>query len=181
MGRLIAALAAGDVLLLAVAWYQGEHWMANTQMAYLTSALVMGATLLSYARMVHARLDAGMIPDSDDRDVIDKLDDPHDLYSDDTPAEVTEEEPPAASPAEIRAAIREEKQRLKARKRSPMALLRDSKPFMSFYRLLSYGVMIFGFFYLNGNHLLQPLPYLIGLGLPPLVIVAMLMRDKERA
>jgi len=180
IGRVLTALVVGDLLLLAAAWYQGGHWMVNTQIAYATSALVMGATLLSYARMVRGRLDAGVIPAADDRDAIERLDDPFDLYSDDPQTDTVKDESSVASAAEIKATIREEKQRLKAQKRSPMTALQDARPFMSLYRLVSYAVLIFGFFYLNGNHLLQPLPYLIGLGLPPLMIVAILMRQKGR-
>ena len=171
---ILLALGAGDILLLIFAAMRGGDWVINTQVGYWTSALVMGASMLSYARMVQGRLAAGMIPDTDDRDVIDRLDDPHDLYSDDLPMEEETEVSPA-TPAEIKAAIKEEKQRRKGQKRSPLAALQDSKPFMSIYRLVSYALLIFGFFYLNGNHLLQPLPYLIGLGIPTVVIVAVLM------
>ena len=181
IGRIVMLLVAGDMLLAAVAWYQGEHWMANTQVAYLSSALVMGATMLSYARMVRARLEAGMIPDGDEPDVIDRLDDPHDLYSEETPVAAGMQETSHISPAEIKAAIREEKQRLKTRKRSPMTVMRDSRAFISFYRLIAYGLLIFGFLYLNGNHLLRPLPYLIGLGVPPMLIVAMLINWRGQA
>ncbi len=176
----LIALAGMDILLLIFARAQGGHWVVNTQVAFVTSALVMGASMLSYARMVHVRLESGAIPDWDDRDVIDRMDDPHDLYGESDREDVSPV-PEELSAAEIKAAITEEKKRLKAQHRSPMALLRDSRPFMSLYRLAAYGLLLFGFFYLQGNKLFAPLPYLIGLGVPIVVIVAVLMQQGKRA
>ena len=176
----LIALAGMDILLLVFAQMQGGHWVVNTQVAFVTSALVMGASMLSYARMVRRRLESGAIPDWDDRDVIDRLDDPHDLYNE-TDGEDVSPVQEELSAAEIKAAIAEEKKRLKAQHRSPMALLRDSRPFMSLYRLIAYGLLLFGFFYLQGNRLFEPLPYLIGLGVPIVIIVAVLMQQGKRA
>jgi len=175
----LIALAGVDILLLVFAQMQGGHWVANTQVAFVTSALVMGASMFSYGQMVRRRLDADMIPDLEDRDVIDVLDDPHDLYRESAEETVSQEQEDLSA-AEIKAAILEEKKRLKAQHRSPMALLRDARPFMSLYRLVAYGLLLFGFFYLRGNKLFEPLPYLIGLGIPIVVIVAVLMRQGKR-
>ncbi len=175
MMRLIGILALVDLALLMVAWTMGNHWMVNTQIAFITSALVMGASMFSYARMVHGRLKSGAIPDMDDRDMIDKMEDPYGVYDDTAPAET----PTEADPAEIKAAIKAEKQRMKEQRRTPTQALRDSRAAMSVYRLGAYGVLLFGFFYLRGNHLLEILPYLIGLGLPIVVIVAALMMRSE--
>lgn len=174
MMRMIGVLAAVDLALLMVAWAMEGSWVVNTQVAYLTSALVMGASMFSYARMVRGRLESGTIPDMDERDMIDKMEDPYGVYDDTAPTEATESVK-EADPAEIKAAIQEEKQRMKAQRRTPMQALRDSRAAMSIYRLGAYGMLLFGFFYLRGNHLLEILPYLIGLGLPIVVIVAVLM------
>ena len=174
----LIALAGVDILLLVFAQMQGGQWVVNTQVAFVTSALVMGASMFSYARMVRHRLDSGMIPDQEDRDVIDVMDDPHDLYRE--LGEKVSQEHQDLSHAEIKAAIVEEKKRFKAQRRSPMALLRDSRPFMSLYRIVAYGLLLFGFFYLRGNKLFEPLPYLVGLGVPIVVIVLVLMQQGRR-
>ena len=168
MVRMIGVLVAADMVLLAVAWRMGGHWVINTQIAYITSALVMGGSMFSYARMVKGRLESGVILDMDDRDMIDTMEDPYGLY-DDT---VTEE----SDSVEIKETIKVEKQRMKKQRRTPAQALRDSRAAMSIYRLGAYGMLIFGFFYLRGNHLLEIQPYLIGLGIPIVVIVAGLMR-----
>ncbi len=172
---ILVSLVAADLLLLIFALFMGRGWLVNTQVAFVTSALVMGASMLSYARMVRSRIEAGAIPD-DSRDMIDQMDDPHDLYSDDAPKTVQEDKADAAT---IKEAIKEEKRRIKEQRRSPLEALRDSRASMSIYRLGAYVLLVFGFFYLNGNKLLQPLPYLIGLGIPVVVVVVSLMRNKE--
>ena len=175
MRWVLGMLLLMDVPVLAVAAWMGGDWLANTQVAYVTSALVMGASMFSYARMVRHRLAAGAIPDVDDREMIDQIDDPHGLYEEEVPTEL---EAPATAET-IKAAIQEEKARSKENRRSVGATLRDSRAAMSFSRLGAYGVLIFGFFYLRGHHLLHPIPYLIGLSLPIAVIVGTLMLRKE--
>ncbi len=175
MMRIVGILAVVDLIVLVVAWVMGGNWVVNTQIAYFTSALVMGGSMLSHARMVRGRLASGAIPEVDDRDMIDKMEDPYGVYDDTAPATTPKE----TDPAEIKAAIKAEKQRMKTQRRSPMQALRDSRAAISVYRLGAYGVLLFGFFYLRGNHLLEIWPYLIGLGLPIAVIVAALMMRPE--
>ena len=175
MKNVIGGLLVTDGLLLALAWWMGGAWVANTQVAFVTSALVMGASMFSYARMVKGRLESGAIPDMDDRDMIDKMEDPYGVYEDTAPEEALKE----AGSAEIKEAIHEEKQRMKEQRRTPMQALRDSRAAMSVYRLGAYGALLFGFFYLRGNQLFAPMPYLLGLGLPIVVIVAALMMHGE--
>jgi hypothetical protein len=175
MRNVIGGLVVTDGLLLAIAWWMGGAWIANTQVAFVTSALVMGASMFGYARMVQSRLESGAIPDRDDRDMIDTMEDPYGVYDDTVLAET----PIEADSSEIKAAIQEEKQRAKEQKRTPMQTLRDSRAAMSVYRLGAYGALLFGFFYLRGNQFFAPMPYLLGLGLPIVVIVATLMMKRE--
>ena len=171
IGTVLRWLLIVDIAVLAVAvWMQGD-WLINTQIAYVTSALVMGGSMFSYANMIRQRLAAGVIPDGGDRDTIDQLEDPFDLYSEAEPS--AEAEPVSAEM--IKSAIHEEKTRMKAHRRSVTQGLRDSRAAMSLYRLGAYGVLIFGFFYLRGNHLFQPLPYLAGLAVPIVVIIGVLV------
>ena len=58
-------------------------WLINTQVAFISSMIISIATFLSYKRNVAKRVqnidyDAKL---SDDRDKIDEIDDPFDLYS----------------------------------------------------------------------------------------------------
>jgi hypothetical protein len=136
----------------------------------------MGASMFSYARMVQGRLAGGAVPEMDERNTLDKLEDPYDLYGEETSEEPTPEEPIDA--ATLKATIKDEKARLKAQHRTIGQTLRDSRASMSIYRLVAYGLLVFGFFYLNGNHLFEILPYIIGLGIPTVVVVVTLMTRK---
>jgi fatty acid desaturase len=170
---MIATVIFADLVVLVVAWFAGEGWIVNTQVGFWSSALVMGASMFSYAQMVRGRLAQGDVAPSDDRDTIDTLEDPFDLYSE-TSEETESSESESADAETIKATIREEKARLKSQHRSVGQTLRDARPFMSLYRLGAYGVLVFGFLYLQANGLLAPLPYLIGLGVPVAVSVGVL-------
>ena len=176
MRQVLGILLLMDGLLLAAAAWMGGDWVVNTQIGYITSALVMGGSMLGYAQMVRSRLASGAIPYIDDREMIDRIDDPHQLY------EAASSEPEIPANAEtLKATIREEKARHKVHRRSLGETVRDSRAAMSLYRLGAYGVLIVGFLYLRGHHLLQIAPYLIGISLPIAVIPAALMLQKERA
>lgn len=145
-----------------------RNWLINTQIGLITSTLVMFGSILSYRSMVEGRLKAGAIPD-DNRDTIDKLEDPYDLYSE----EKVEEEGKT-----LKEVIKEERENLKKNRRSFWEVTKDSKASLSFYRLGAYGFLIMGFFYLNSNHILHIPSYLFSLIVPPVVIVIILMRKK---
>jgi len=64
-------------------------------------------------------------------------------------------------------------------KRSLSQSLKDSSSALSIYRLSAYVVLILGFLYLNRHGLLHIPSYIISLGIAPLVIVGMLVRDSS--
>jgi hypothetical protein len=174
MGRLVVLLAAGSLLLLLITLAFGERaTVASSQVGYWSAALVVLASFGSYRRMVRRRLEAGMVPESGaDRDVIDKMEDPFALYD-----EKTESSPEISSAKET---IREEKARLKKRRRSPLAVARDSVPAFSPGRLGAYGVLVLGFFFLRNQGLLQVGAYLGSLALPIVLAVWYLMMTEAR-
>jgi len=64
-------------------------------------------------------------------------------------------------------------------KRSLSQSLKDTSSALSLYRIGAYVVLIIGFLYLNRHGLLHIPSYIISLGIAPLVIVGMLVRDSE--
>jgi len=170
MKNAIIALIIVDTALIALTFFFGEeHWLINTQMGFIPSALVMFGSMLSYKSMVQGRLEAGAIPD-DTRDTLDKLEDPYELYDEN---EEPKKDKPEQTLVEV---VKEERQNLKKNKRSLWQTTKDSKASFSFYRLSSYLILIFGFFYLNNNHLLEIPIYLVSLAIPTIVIVTVLIR-----
>jgi hypothetical protein len=120
--------------------------------------------------MIKSRVDNEIITTDIDKDVISKLEDPHDLYS----ATVEESE----EIEDISKAIKEEKQRLKANKRNLFETLRDSKAALSLYRLGAYIVLILGFMYLNRHALLHIPSYVIAISLPSIIVAIFMMRQR---
>lgn len=143
-------------------------WLINTQVAFISSMIISIATFLSYRKNVAKRVqnidyDANL---SNDRDKIDEIDDPYDLYSEEEINNQTE-----FTAEEIKNIIKEEKSKIKQNSLKNTFLSAPS--FISVYRLIGYGILIFGFFSLNNNGLFSAIPYLVGLFVVPLSMLLM--------
>jgi hypothetical protein len=136
-------------------------WLINSQIGFVTSSLVMIASIISYRNMVKDRLDLGIVVSVDNRDTIEKIEDPYDLYNKNKP---------------MREIVQEEKRNLKKNRRSIWQITKDSKASLSFYRLGAYSLLILGFFYLNNSHKLDITSYLFSLSLPPIIVIITLIR-----
>ena len=170
MGKAIVALVIVDIGVILLSYFLGGNaTLLNTQIGFITSSLVMLGSMKSYHSMVEGRLNVGSIPD-DERDTLDKLEDPYDLY-DDEKIEYDKEKT-------LQEVVKEERENLKKNRRSFFDTAKDSKAAFSFYRLGAYVLLIFGFFYLNNNKILEIPFYLISLFIPMVVIVIVLMRKK---
>ncbi len=159
-------LITDGVLLLFSALFFSEKVLLNTQIGFLSATLVMLGSMRSYQRMVDARVEHEVITTDIDKDVIDRLEDPHDLYSEESSEEPVED---------IRTAIKEEKQRLKANRRSLFEVLKDTKAALSLYRIGAYVVLILGFMYLQRHGMLHLGAYLLSIGLPPFIVAGVMV------
>ena len=170
MDKAIVALLITDIGVILFSYFLGgSSTLLNTQIGFLTSSLVLLGSMKSYYSMVEGRLNVGSIPD-DERDTLDKLEDPYDLYDDEKQEEDKEKS--------LQEVVKEERENLKKNRRSFFDTAKDSKAAFSFYRLGAYVLLIFGFFYLNNNKILEIPSYLISLFIPMVVIVIALMRKK---
>ena len=172
MKETIVVLVVVDLIIALLLYFLGaEHWLVNSQVAFISSSLVMLGSMQSYRNMVKQRLvGATSLSAQDERDTLDKLEDPYDLFDDER------KEDEEKTLVEV---VKEERANLKKNRRSIVQTTKDAKASFSFYRLGAYGVLILGFFYLNSNHFLKLMPYLIFLTLPTIVIVVMLMKQSD--
>ncbi len=172
--KILNTLLAIDIGIILFCMLSGHRsWLYTTQIGFFTSALVIAASMASYRRMVEKRLEKGdVLPD----DELDKIDDPHDLYSDDTVEEERE-----LSKEEFVKVVNEEKAKQKAQRRSISQVIKDSRASLSVYRIGAYILLILGFFYLNRHHYLHIPSYLFALSVPPVIVVIMLMRENKKA
>ena len=165
------AIADGVVILLSIIFFD-MNTLWNTQIGFISASLVMLASIKSYQRMVDARVEHGIIMMDDSQDTIDKLEDPYDLYSEEV--EQVEEKP-------LTEVVKEERKKLKSNRRSLGETLKDTKAALSIYRMGAYVLLILGFLYLNRHGMLQIVPYILALSVPMLVVVFVLLSNKENA
>ena len=172
MKNILNALLIVDIGVIIFCFLSGERqWLISSQVGFITSALVIFASLVSYRNMVQSRLGKGIVVAEDNRDTIDKIEDPYDIFSEEEVSENDKEKP-------MKEIVQEEKERLKRSKRSIWKMTRDSRAALSFYRLGAYGLLVLGFFYLNNNGNLHIASYLSALAIPPIIVVSMLMHKK---
>lgn len=141
-------------LLIFSLWIYSFEFFINFEIAWISAFLIMLGSMYSYHALVKRRIEsyeAGM-----DVDVIDKIDDPYDLYSEETSDEKQDDR-------DIKEVIKEEKTRLKANKVN--GIKTGAPATFSLYRILPYFVLVVGFIGLKNSALLMLLPYLVGLGI----------------
>ena len=169
---ILTVLIFVDILLLLIALiFFDIKVLYSTQIGYITATMVMIASIISYRRMVNARVKEKIITMDDSRDTIDKLEDPYDLYS---------EEEEVDESKDLSGVVIEEKKKLKKNKSGLYQTLRDTKAALSVYRLSSYALLILGFMYLNRQELLHIPAYIIALGIPSVILVWIFIREKEQ-
>lgn len=168
---LFKALLAVDVLVIAASLiFFDIKVLWNMQIGFISASLVLIGSMISYRRMVNTSVENNVVMMDDTKDVIDKLEDPYDLYSE----EVVEEEE-----KDLAETVKEERKKLKENKRTLFQTMKDTKAVFSFYRLGSYTVLVLGFLYLNRHGLLDIPSYIVALSIPPIVIVLTLLMNKE--
>ncbi len=170
--QILKALAIADiiVILLSIIFFDIKI-LWNTQIGFISASLVMLASMKSYKRMVDARVEHNIITIDDSRDTIDKLEDPYDLYSE----EIGEDES-----IDIRDAVKDEKAHMKKNRRTMSETIRDTKAALSLNRIGAYVVLVLGFFYLNRHGYLMAPAYILALTVPMLVVVFVLLSQKEK-
>lgn len=162
-------------LILYSLIFQNNLWVLNTQVAFVSSLFIIIASFLSYRRNIQSRLsnlDLTKTNQSEDRDKIDEIDDPYDLYTE--YEQIPEEE---LTSEKIKEIINDEKS--KVNKNSFKNTLFSASGFLSIYRILGYGILIFGFFALNNNKIFLPIAFIIGLGIVPIGVLFSKLLEKK--
>ena len=156
-------------------FFQNKFWLLNTQVAFVSSLFIVVASFLSYRKNIQNRLsnlDLTQINEDFDRDKMDEIDDPYDLYSE--YEQIPEEE---LTSEKIKEIINDEKS--KVNRNSFKNTLFSASGFLSIYRVLGYGILIFGFFALNNNKIFLPIAFIVGLGIVPLGVLFSKLIEKK--
>lgn len=163
--RILKILIIVDIGVILFCWLQGNNiWMLNSQVAFISSLAIVGGSFLSYRGHINKR--AGAINAYDDRDEVDKIDDPYDLYGED------HEELEKLD-------IKEEKKRIN--RDSMKNLFKHGGAYVSLYRIIGYVVLIAGFMWLNRSGNFDLWSFMFGLMIVPAVVFfsSFAMRNKE--
>jgi len=167
--RLIMLLLSILLIVSGLIYINGGHSsLYSFIVAYVTSSIIVLSSFKSYQIMVNRRLDIDSnILEFDDRDSIDKIDDPYGLFDDSS--EETD------SNISLKEAIKEEKKILKKSRRGLKRGLKDSAFAFNPLRLVAYGIFVLGFFWLLNSNSLSIIYYLIAIAIPNIVIVIYLL------
>ena len=163
-----------DLCIIIYAFvFQYNIWILNVQVAFISSLFITIASFLSYKKNIQNRisnLDLSENNNSNIRDKVDEIEDPYDLYTE--YEEIPQEE---LTPAKIKEIIKTEKS--KVNKNSHKNTVFSASGFLSIYRVLGYGILIFGFFALNNNNIFLAIAFIIGLAIVPIgVLVSRLVK-----
>ena len=156
MKRTIKLFIFSEAAIFAL-WFYSYAFFINFQIAFIASVLILLGSTYSYKRLVDSRVASEDRPD--DTDLVDKLDDPFDLYS-----EEISSEPMDAEDLALQTVVKEEKKRLKENKQTFKNTAKSAPALVSIFRVVPYLFLVLGFIGLKNNELLSLVPFLVGLG-----------------
>ena len=165
MKRTIKLFIFSEIAIFSL-WLYSYTFFLNFQIAFLSSVLILLGSTYSYKRLVDNRVASEDRPD--DTDLVDKLDDPFDLYS-----EEISSVPMDAEDLDLKTVVQEEKKRLKENKQTLKNTAKSTPALVSIFRVVPYLFLVLGFIGLNNNGLLSLVPFLVGLGVG--VVVGLFM------
>jgi len=154
--RTIKIFIFSEIAIFAL-WLYSYAFFLNFQIAFLSSVLILLGSTYSYKRLVDRRVASEDRPD--DTDLIDKIDDPFDLYSEGISSEAMEVED-----VDLKTVVKEEKKRLKENKQTVKNTAKSAPALVSIFRVVPYIFLVLGFIGLKNNELLSLVPFLVGLG-----------------
>lgn len=135
------SLIFGVETIIAFFYFYSYSYFINLQIAYLSALLIILGSMYAYKRMVVTQVQKDEYEDQ--RDLLDKIEDPHELYEEDAINNAPLEE------LDIKAIVKEEKKRIKTLNLKDMK--KGSRASVSLFRLLPYAFLILGFIGLQNN------------------------------
>jgi len=142
--RAISIFAIAELFIFATYLFS-SHLFANVEVAFLSAFLIIVGASYAYKRMVIAKVESGEYVE--DRELLDKIEDPHELYDG---KEINDAPPEELNLREI---VKEEKAKVKPLNIKNMKHgIRGS---ISLFRLLPYLFLILGFIALKNNAVLD--------------------------
>lgn len=159
------------IIILGLIW-GGENFILNTQIAFFSAIFIVVGTFIGYYRNIKSRVDT-QSNNINQRDTIDNIEDPYDLYDDDFKINDKQD----FTTEEIKEIINEEKKKFKTN--SFKNTISSLSSFASVYRIVGYVLLVVGFFYLRNNDILNIYGFLVGISVVPIgTLILNLKLDK---
>jgi len=163
MIKILSTLLVLALLGGLFAWWQDSiEALINFEVGFFSGALVLATSTFGYWQMVSGSSET--TPHHDLPDMVEEIDDRYGLWEEDN----------ENSTKDVKAILQEEKQRLKKQRRSFKEFLKTTKPALSIYRIVAYGILVSGVLTLISYEIFAPITYLIGAGLAPLTTAVVL-------
>lgn len=159
-----------DGALIALSMYMGGAWLLNTQVAFICSMLVVFASFYSYKGMIAKKLENMEI--SQERDLLDKIDDKHELFEEEEAQDLMSEE-------EFKEFYKEERAKLSGTKKSFSNLFKSWSGALGIFRLLAYVVLFISVLVLIKNEFFEPIAFIFGISALPLATVILSSLEKN--
>ena len=147
--KAISLVLATEFVILATSLYSFELFI-NLQVAFLSSLFVILGSSFAYAKMVDSQVASETFEGK--RDLLDELEDPHELYDDEAINEASADE------LDLRAIVKEERAKIKTF--SVKGMKYGARGSASAFRLTGYLFLVLGFIALKNNELLNLAFYL---------------------
>ncbi len=147
--KTISILLVSEIIILAT-YFISYAVFINTQVAFLSAFFIILGSSYSYKRMVNAQIKSGNFEDK--RDLLDTIEDPHELY-DDTPINNAPYEE-----LDLKSIVKEEKAKIKTF--TVESAKYGARGSISAFRLIPYLFLVLAFIALKNNELLSLWYYL---------------------
>jgi len=145
----IKTILIAELLVVLSFFYSFEVYI-NMQVAFVSSLLVILGASFAYRKMVITQVNSGNY--EEDRDLLDDIEDPHELYDNATINDAPAEE------LDLKEIVKEEKAKIKTF--SMKSAKHGARGSVSLFRLVPYVFLILGFIALKNNELLNLVVYL---------------------
>ena len=147
--KAIKIIGVTELLILLFYFYSFEIFI-NIQIAFLSSLFVILGSSFAYRKMVQTQVEADNFEDK--RDLLDDIEDPHELYDDEPINDAPVEE------LDLKAIVKEERAKIKTL--SINSMKHGARGSVSLFRLVPYLFLVLGFIALKNNELLDIAIYL---------------------
>lgn len=141
--------------LILLSYFISFNFYINLQIAFLSSFSIILGSMYAYRKMITTKVDSKDVDEK--RDILDTIEDPHELYDDEAINKTPIEE------LDLKAIVKEEKKKIKIVNFKSMK--EGSKAGFSLFRLIPYLFLVLGFIALENNAILD-----ISIYLPSLLV-----------